>query len=121
MARGTCVERLIQNFRLSNCPFPLCISLLCVPTDIRHVSQKKTNGTLYMSRETFLTFFNFRHNKNVNTYIGAESYYFTTLLNSSLIERIRYYVFEMPFSQWEGELDRGKNFQKIRTTDCSTS
>ena len=29
MARGTCVERVIQKFRLSRCLFPLCISLLC--------------------------------------------------------------------------------------------
>ena len=30
MARGTCVERVTQKFRLSRCLFPLCtISLLC--------------------------------------------------------------------------------------------
>jgi hypothetical protein len=29
VARGTCVERVTQKFRLSRCLFPLCISLLC--------------------------------------------------------------------------------------------
>jgi hypothetical protein len=51
----------------------------------------KTHATLYMSTvKTFLIFSTFFITINVNTkrVINAESYYFTTLLNSSLKGRI---------------------------------